>query len=124
MPLDRRGLLATGLLLALGGCVARGGVKLIAAAGEPGELEALDAATADARGLTLRVASHGCTTKADFTFYIDRAGREPAIAFARKRLDICRAAPGLAELSFSYGDLGLSGDGAVRLLNPVIPSAR
>ena len=124
MTLDRRGLLATGLLLALGGCATRGGARLIAGATGPGELESLEAASAGVDGLTLRVASHGCTTKADFAFYIDRSGREPAIAFARKRLDVCRAAPEVVELRFSYEELGLSGGGTVRLLNPVAPSAR
>jgi hypothetical protein len=124
MGLDRRGLLATGLLLALGGCATMGGVRLITGAAGSGELESLDAATADAGGLTLRVASHGCTTKADFAFYVDRGGPEPAIAFARKRLDVCRAAPEVVELSFGYEELGLSGGGAVRLLNPVIASKR
>ncbi|CAN5216973.1 hypothetical protein BH10PSE4_BH10PSE4_07580 [soil metagenome] len=124
MTLDRRGLLATGLLLALGGCASQGGVRLIAEAAGPGELETLDAAIAQAEGLTLRVASYGCTTKADFTFYIDRAGREPAIAFARRRLDVCRAAPGVVTLRFDYGELGLSRGGAVRLLNPVAAGGR
>ena len=124
MTLDRRGLLATGLLLALGGCASQGGVRLIAGAAGPGELETLDAAAASPGGLTLRVASHGCTTKADFTFYIDRAGREPAIAFARRRLDVCRAAPDVVELSFGYEELGLRRGGAVRLLNPVALTGR
>ena len=124
MTLDRRRLLATGLVLALDGCAARGGVRLVTRGAGPGELETLDGATADAEGLILRVASRGCTTRADFAFYVDRAGREPTLAFARKRLDVCHAAPVLTELRFDYAELGLRGGEAVRLLNPVVPSGR
>ena len=119
MTVDRRGLLAAGLLLALGGCAARGGARLVTTAAGPGELETLKAATATPDGLVLSVASRGCTAKMDFTFYVDRAGGELAIAFARKRLDVCRAAPGVTELRFGYAELGLAGGETIRLLNPV-----
>ncbi len=122
MTFDRRRLLAAGLFLALGGCVGRGGVTLVARPGqEAGELEALQGAQAGRTGLTLQVLSHGCTTKADFTFYAGQDGRDRTIAFARKRLDVCKAAPNVVEVSFSYDELGLAGTGTVRLLNPVIP---
>ena len=120
MALDRRGLLATGLLLALGGCATSRGVTLVeGATGETAELEALKAITAGPDGLTLRVASSGCTRKEDFAFYVDRAAKPPTVAFARKRVDICKAAPNLVEVGFSYDELGLAGAGTVRLLNPV-----
>ncbi|SFK32936.1 hypothetical protein [Caulobacter sp. UNC279MFTsu5.1] len=120
MTFDRRRLLAAGLLLALGGCAGRGGVTLVARPGqEAGELEALRGAQAGPSGLVLKVVSHGCTTKADFAFYAGQDGRDRTIAFARKRLDVCKAAPSLAELSFSYQELGLDGAGTVRLLNPL-----
>lgn len=120
MTLDRRGLLATGLLLALGGCVGRGGVTLVAGGrNAPAELEALKAVEADDSGLTLRVASTGCTSRDDFTFYVDRSGSQPAVAFARKKLDLCRRAPTTAALRFSYQELGVSGQGRLAVLNPV-----
>ena len=120
MTLDRRRLLATGLLLALGGCATRGGVTLVMRPGqETGELEALKGAQAGPEGLALKVLSHGCTTKADFTFYTGQDGRDYTIAFARKRLDVCKAAPNVVEISFSYDELGLAGARTVRLLNPV-----
>ena len=120
MPLDRRRLLAAGLFLALGGCAGRGGVTLVASGrGVPAELEALSAVEADATGLTLRVASTGCTTREDFTFYVDRSGPQPAVAFARKRLDLCRRAPTTADVRFSYQELGLPGQGRLAVLNPV-----
>jgi hypothetical protein len=121
MTFDRRRLLAAGLFLALGGCATRGGgVTLVA--GErnaPAGLEALGAVEADATGLTLRVASTGCTTRDDFTFYVDRSGLQPAVAFARKRLDLCRRAPTTAIVRFSYGELGLPERGRLAVLNPV-----
>jgi hypothetical protein len=120
MALDRRRLLAAGLLLVLGGCAGRGGVTLVVRPGpEAGELEALRGAVAGPTGLSLKVASTGCTTKADFAFYVEHDGRSETIAFARRRLDVCRAAPSVVEVSFSYGELGIADAGAVRLLNPV-----
>jgi hypothetical protein len=118
MTLDRRGLLATGLLLALGGCAGRGVLLVAGATGET-ELEPLEAIAAGPTGLTFRVASSGCTRKADFAFYIDRAASPPTVAFARKRLDICHAQAGQVELSFSYAELGVAGQGRLAVLNPV-----
>ncbi|KQY92768.1 hypothetical protein ASD21_15465 [Caulobacter sp. Root1455] len=121
MTFDRRRLLVTGLLLVFGGCATRGGgVTLVVRPGqEAGELEALKGAQAGPMGLALKVLSHGCTTKADFTFYAGQAGRDRTIAFARKRLDVCKAAPNVVEVNFSYDELGLAGAATVRLLNPV-----
>jgi hypothetical protein len=119
MALDRRRLLTAGLLLALGGC-AGGGVTLVVRPGqETGELETLKGAQAGATGLALKVLSHGCTTKADFTFYAGRDGHARTIAFARRRLDVCKAAPNVVEVNFTYDELGLAGARTVRLLNPV-----
>jgi hypothetical protein len=119
MTLDRRGLLATGLLLALSGCAGRGVLLVAGATGETAELEPLKAIAAGATGLTLRVASSGCTRKADFAFYVDHAAAPPTVAFARKRLDICHAEAGEVELSFSYAELGVAGQGRLVVLNPV-----
>lgn len=117
---DRRRLLAAGLLLALGGCAGGGGVTLVADGGNaPGELETLSALEADASGLTLTVASTGCTRRDDFTFYVDRSAAQPTVAFARKRLDVCRRASTTAILRFSYQELGVPGRGRLTVLNPV-----
>ena len=119
MTPDRRGLLATGLLLALGGCATSRGVTLVAgSSGATAELEALRA-VAGPEGLTLRVASNGCTRKEDFAFYVDHAAAPPTVAFARKRVDGCHAAPGEVVLSFSYQELGVAGQGRLAVLNPV-----
>jgi hypothetical protein len=121
MTLDRRGLLTAGLALSLGGCAGRGGVRLVTTAAGPGELETLTAITAGPDGLAIRVASHGCTRKEDLAFYVDRAGSQPTIAFARKRLDACHALePGTAALEFSYRELGLETERRrLVVLNPV-----
>ena len=122
MSLDRRGLLATGLLLALGGCATSRGVTLVlGATGETAELEALRTVTAGPEGLTLRVASKGCTRKEDFAFYLDHAASPPTVAFARKRVDGCHGAPTDVALVFSYAELGVSGQGRLAVLNPVEP---
>jgi len=123
MGLDRRRLLTGGLLLALGGCVtSNGGIRLVtSSAPETDELEALRGAVAGREGIVLKVASTGCTTKADFVFYVGRDGRGQTVAFARKRLDVCKAAPSVVEVAFSYEELGLAATGTVRLLNPVSP---
>lgn len=121
MTLDRRGLLATGLLLALGGCATSRGVTLVAGAtGETAELEALKAITAGPDGLSLRVASTGCTRKEDFAFYLDRATTPPTLAFARKRVDGCHGAAGEVVLAFSYAELGVAGRGRLAVLNPLM----
>jgi hypothetical protein len=120
MTFDRRRLLTAGLLLALSGCVGRGGVTLVAGGrNAPAELEALSAIEADATGLTLKVASTGCTTREDFTFYVDRSGPQPTVAFARKRLDLCKRTRTTADVRFSYQELGVPGQGRLAVLNPV-----
>src|SRR3954467_14840170 len=120
MALDRRRLLTAGLCLVVSGCAGRGGVTLVAGGrNAPPELEGLNALEADATGLILEVASTGCTAREDFTFYVDRSGSQPTVAFARKRLDLCRRAPTTTALRFSYQELGVPGQGRLAVLNPV-----
>jgi len=98
----------------------RGGVTLVTGGRNiSAELETLGAVEADATGLTLKVASTGCTTRDDFTFYVDRSGPQPTVAFARKRLDLCKRAPTTADVRFSYQELGVPGQGRLAVLNPV-----
>jgi hypothetical protein len=85
------------------------------------ELEPLYAAKAGRDGLTLRVASNGCTGKPDFAFYVETKGQGVQIAFARKKLDPCNSfAQGSTELSFSWVELGVAPRTPVFLLNPLI----
>jgi len=107
--------------LALGGCATTAAPPAVApAAGALGELEPLYSAEAGRQALTIRVASNGCTAKADFAFYVERRGEAVTLAFGRKRIDPCKSfAMGQIELSFSWEELGLSPRTPVFLLNPL-----
>jgi hypothetical protein len=84
------------------------------------ELEPLYSATAGREGLTLRVASNGCTARPDFAFYVERRGGGATLAFARKHVDPCKSfAMGKAEIAFTWAELGLDPKAPVFLLNPV-----
>jgi len=87
----------------------------------PPELEPVRAITVTRRGLTIRVASRGCTRKADFVFFVERRAGVTTLAFGRKRLDTCRR-PRAAEasLSFSFKELGLDPEEPVVVMNPVL----
>ena len=119
--LDRRGLVAAGLSLALGGCVATSPPRLALTeeGGEPG-LEPLLGIRAEADGLVIRLASRGCLSKADLTFYVARRPEGAAIAFARRRLETCPRRPSPpVELRFSYDELGVAPRGRLTVLNPM-----
>lgn len=120
MGLDRRLLLVAGLFLPLSGCMSIHRVTF-STDGAPGdgELETLRGVTVENDGLTLKVASAGCTTKADFVFFVERDGHGSTVAFARKKLDACKGVPFLVDFRFSYQELGLSKDTNIRVLNPV-----
>jgi len=83
-------------------------------------LEPILAASAGRDGVTIRVRSMGCTTKEDFAFYVERRGAASTLAFARKRVDVCKSpyAPPL-NLTFTYAELGLDPMRPVFLLNPL-----
>jgi hypothetical protein len=88
------------------------------------ELEPLYAAVAGREALAIRVASGGCTAKADFTFYVERRRGAATLAFARRRLDTCRAvAAGRVDLAFPWAELGLRPAEPVFLLNPLASDA-
>lgn len=110
----------TGAALALAGCattpVLRSGETLP-------ELEPLLSVTMDSQGLTITVASRGCTRREDFVFRGERRGRDLALAFARRRLDVCRAsdtAP--VAVRFTYDELGLEPGRGLIILNPRVGS--
>lgn len=84
-----------------------------------GELEPLHLAWSDARGLTIRVASNACTAKADWTFYVERRGKDARLAFGRKAVDACKGGPGQVDLTFTWAELGLAHGAEVILLNPL-----
>jgi len=108
--------------LALGGCATLPRRPPVAArAGPLAELEPLYSAQAGEDALVIAVVSHGCTTKADFTFYVERRGGTAALAFARRHVEGCRAPlAGAVELAFTWAELGLDPRTPVFLLNPLL----
>ncbi|MGA0607347.1 hypothetical protein ACO2Q0_15255 [Phenylobacterium sp. VNQ135] len=108
-------------LLGLAGCATLPPPRLLTpAAGTMAELEPLYLAWPTAQGLTIRVASRGCTAKADWTFYVERDGHTARLAFARKGLDVCRSSGGQVDLAFTWAELGLTRGAEVALLNPLV----
>ncbi|MCR5879154.1 hypothetical protein [Phenylobacterium sp. J367] len=82
------------------------------------ELEAVSAVVGR-EGLRLTVASNGCTGKADWAVWREPRGEAVALAFARRRLDLCRGLPGgTAELAYSWPELGIAPGARIVLLNP------
>ena len=102
--------------LALGGCATVGAPT--APPGPLEELEPLLAARTGADGVTIRVASGGCTARPDFAFYVERRAGAVTVAFARKHVDACRT-PGTAEIAFTWAELGLPPGTSVFVLNPI-----
>ena len=85
------------------------------------ELESLYSAVAGRDGLTIQVASNGCTAKGDFAFYVERKGPAVTLSFARKTLDTCKSfAMGKTTLSFSWAELGVEPRTPLFLLNPLV----
>lgn len=107
--------------LALAGCATTPPRILAPQSAALAELEPLYRADAAREGLTIRVASNGCTAKADFAFYVERKGEAVTLAFGRRRLDPCRSfARGHVDLSFTWRELGLERRSPVFLLNPLL----
>ncbi len=111
--------------LALGGCATVGDGPVGGSAHGPlEELEPLFGVRADHEGLTIRTTSRGCTTKPDFTFYVERRGGTIGIAFARRQVDACKAAAGEVDIVFSWTELGLEPGTPMFVLNPVAARVR
>jgi hypothetical protein len=108
--------------LALAGCASLPSTRIVAPAGSAlSELEPLYAAHAGHGALTIRVSSNGCTTKADFAFYVERKGDAVTLAFGRKRIDDCKSfAAGHTDLTFTWAELGVAPRAPVFLLNPLV----
>jgi hypothetical protein len=107
--------------LALAGCVSHPSTPpvVVSPGAGPAELEPVYAVSASRGGLMVRVGSNGCTTKADFAFFVERKDGATTVAFARKRLDRCRTIQaGHADLEFTLSELGIAPDTPVFVLNP------
>lgn len=114
--MNRRGVVLS--FLALGGCATLGAPP--EPRGPLAELEPLMAVRSEPGGLTIRVASGGCTTRSDFVFYAERRHGTVSVAFARKHVDACKT-PGVAEVTFGWDDLGFEPATPIFLLNPIAP---
>jgi len=87
----------------------------------PPELEAIRSAVIGRRGLTIRLASHGCTRKADIAWFVERKAGVTTLAFGRKRIEMCpRGRAGETTLDFSFKELGVDPDEPVVVLNPLL----
>ena len=83
------------------------------------ELEPLVSAEVRADALVISVISTGCTAKEDIAWFVEKAGGKAAVAFGRRKIDICKAAPQPMEIAFSYAELGLKPGQAVAIVNPL-----
>jgi hypothetical protein len=71
-------------------------------------------------GITLQVASGGCTQKSDFIVEQRQRTSYQALTFYRWREDLCLALlPYGTMLNFSYEELGLAPGSRFQILNPV-----
>lgn len=122
MSPTRRSLLISSVALAVASCATQ--ARLTTSDQAWPELEAMTV-TAGREGLTVRVASRGCATRDDFVFHLDRSGAKPVLAFARRRVELCRSgAPLWADLMFSYKELGVRRGERIVIANPILsPSA-
>lgn len=120
---SRRGFVIAGAAAVLSGCASTRPDPPPVAQGETlAELEPLAIAETAADALTIRVISKGCTAKADFVFRVDRKVGHAVVAFARRRLETCKGGMGLADLRFSYDELGLKTGERIVVANPVLYS--
>ena len=71
----------------------------------------------DPTGVTIQVRATGCTAKSDFVFYLSRDGAR-TLAFARRRVDDCKAPPATVPLSWTYAELGVAQGRRPRVVNP------
>jgi hypothetical protein len=119
--MNRRFVILAGLAL-LAGCATAPPPIVAHAASALGELEPLYSASAGAKGLTIRVASSGCTKREDFAFFVEKKGQAVTLAFGRKRLDPCKSfAMGHTDLIFPYEELGVTRETPLFVLNPFYP---
>jgi hypothetical protein len=115
--MNRRSVLLSAFALA--GCASVG--TQVAPAAPLAELEPVYAAVAGREGLTIQVASNGCTAKADFAAYVERKENMMTVSFGRKRIDTCKSfAMGKTQLSFSWAELGVEARTPLFLLNPLV----
>jgi hypothetical protein len=89
-----------------------------AAAAQIPAIEPVYGVSAGRAGVTVRMASNGCTHKGDLTIALSK-GQRPLLLIARKHPDTCRT-PGRAEIVFTWEELGLKPGQAFSFANPLV----
>lgn len=82
--------------------------------------EAIYGSRVDARGLTLRVGSNGCTAKDSFAMHVLKPRHRVLVTAMRTRPDYCKASFRIVEFTWSHRELGARRGDRIRVLNPVI----
>lgn len=80
-------------------------------------IEPVYGVSANGAGVTVRMASGGCTHKSDLTVALSK-GPRPMLLIARKHPDACRT-PGRADIVFTWEELGLKPGQAFSFANPL-----
>ena len=70
-------------------------------------------------GVTVRMASNGCTRKSDLTTAVSTAPPRPLVLIARKHPDACKGPPGAVEMVWSFEELSVKPGQAFSLANPL-----
>jgi hypothetical protein len=63
--------------------------------------------------------SNGCTTKADFAWFVERKANRFAVAFGRRKIDACKVVARPVDLTFGFAELGRPKGAAVAVVNPL-----
>ena len=116
--MNRRSLLIlAGTTLLLAGCA----TTALYSAPDAGmvELEPLVAASVADDSLTIRVMSNGCTAKEHFAWFVERKANRFAVAFGRRKIDVCKAVARPLDLTWTFEELGLPKGAAVAIVNPL-----
>ena len=82
-------------------------------------IEPVYGVSARGAGVTVRLASNGCTHKSDLTVGISKGGPRPILLIARRRPDVCKN-PGQTEITYGWDELGLKSGQPFSFANPLI----
>ena len=94
---------------------------LLSAAFTVPDIEPVYGVSVGKQGVTIRLASNGCTKKSDLTVAVSKHPARPLMLIARKHPDTCKSfAAGRAEVVYSFEELGLEPGQAFSLANPLI----
>lgn len=114
-----RALLLSGILMVAAGCVSNTSVPPMLTSAQLGVLEPVYAAAVAGDVAVVRVASNGCTTKADLHPYLARDGGVTVMTVRRVGNDNCQSPreDGL-ELYWTFEELGVPAGTLVSVSNP------